>query len=134
VTDNGRRRRVVKAQDLDQFKKVLLLKRDLLLGNVSSLEMQALKRSRQDASGDLSTMPIHMADIGSDNFEQEFTLGLIENEEDMLREIDDALERIDEGSFGKCETCGKTIRKSRLKALPHARLCIACKREEELGQ
>ena len=124
----------MKAQDLAQMKKMLLLKRDLLLGNVSSLEMQALKRSRQDASGDLSTMPIHMADIGSDNFEQEFTLGLIENEEDMLREIDGALERIDEGTFGKCEECGKAIGKSRLKALPHARLCIACQRQEEQGQ
>ncbi|HUU43672.1 MAG TPA: TraR/DksA family transcriptional regulator [Planctomycetota bacterium] len=110
------------------------MKRDLLLGNVTSLESQALKRSRQDASGDLSTMPIHMADIGSDNFEQEFTLGLIENEEEMLREIDEALERIDGGTFGACEECGKAIPKTRLKALPHAKLCIACQRTHEESQ
>lgn len=124
----------MKAQDLTQFQDILLRKRDLLSGNVTSLEAQALKRSRQDASGDLSTMPIHMADIGSDNFEQEFTLGLIENEEEMLRAIDEALQRIEDGTFGKCEECGKAIRKTRLKAIPHARLCINCQRQEELNQ
>lgn len=124
----------MKAQDLDQFRKVLLRKQDLLSGNVTSLEAHALRHSRQDAAGDLSTMPIHMADIGSDNFEQEFTLGLIENEEEMLRAIDSALERIEKGTFGKCEACGKSIRKTRLKAIPHAHLCINCQRQEELSK
>jgi len=124
----------VKAEDLTYFRDLLLGKRDLLSGNVNSLEAQALKRSRQESSGDLSTMPIHMADIGSDNFEQEFTLGLIENEEEMLRAIDDALQRIEEGTYGKCEECGKPIRKTRLKAIPHARLCITCQRQEELSE
>jgi len=124
----------VKAEEIAQFKKMLLAKRNLLSGNVSALEKQALKRSRQDASGDLSTMPIHMADIGSDNFEQEFTLGLIENEEEMLREIDEALERISAGTFGNCGECNKAIRKTRMKALPHARLCVACQRKEEESQ
>jgi RNA polymerase-binding protein DksA len=123
----------VKAADLNQFRKALLFKRALLSGNVDALQDQALKRSRQESSGDLSNMPIHMADIGSDNFEQEFTLGLIENEEEMLREIDEALERIEDGSYGKCESCGKTIKKTRLKALPHARNCIECQRKEELA-
>lgn len=124
----------MKAEELARFRKVLLLKRDLLSGNVNSLEAQALKRSRQDAAGDLSTMPIHMADLGSDNFEQEFTLGLIENEEEMLREVDEALERIENGTFGKCESCGKTIPKTRLKAIPRASLCVACQRQEELSE
>jgi RNA polymerase-binding protein DksA len=117
-----------------RFKKSLLQKRHLLSGNVNSLEAQALRRSRQDASGDLSNMPIHMADLGSDNFEQEFTLGLIENEEGLLRAVDEALERIEQGSFGKCETCGKTIPLTRLNAVPHARLCVACQREEERSE
>ena len=124
----------MKPQELEKFKELLLFKRNLLSGNVSSLELRALKRSRQQSSGDLSNMPIHMADIGSDNFEQEFTLGLIENEEEMLRAIDEALERIDDGTFGLCQSCGKPIRKTRLKAIPHARLCIGCQREEELSQ
>lgn len=123
----------MKSDDLDQYRKLLLRKRALLSGNMTSLESQALKRSRQDASGDLSNMPIHMADIGSDNFEQEFTLGLIENEEEMLRAIDEALERIEDGTFGKCELCSKAIPKERLKAIPHAGLCIECQRQEEQG-
>jgi DnaK suppressor protein len=121
----------VKADELDMMKKNLLRKRALLSGNVNALESQALKNSRQDASGDLSNMPIHMADIGSDNFEQEFTLGLIENEEELLHAIDEALERIDDGTFGKCESCSKSIPKERLKAIPHASLCIECQRQEE---
>ncbi len=123
----------MKTEELDQIRKVLLRKRALLSGNVNSLESQALKQSRQDGSGDLSNMPIHMADIGSDNFEQEFTLGLIENEEDLLRAIDEALERIDDGTYGKCESCNKSIPKDRLKAIPHASLCIECQRQEEQG-
>ena len=121
----------MKTDELEQFRRLLLRKRALLSGNVTSLESQALKRSRQDASGDLSNMPIHMADIGSDNFEQEFNLGLIENEEELLDAIDDALERIEDGTFGKCESCDKPIPKERLKAVPHANLCIECQRQEE---
>lgn len=123
----------MKVDDLELFKKALLRKRAMLAGNMTSLESQALKKSRQDASGDLSNMPIHMADIGSDNFEQEFTLGLIENEEELIRAIDEALERIDEGTYGKCDTCGKAIPRERLKTVPHASLCVECQRQEEKG-
>ncbi|MHC5037648.1 MAG: TraR/DksA family transcriptional regulator [Planctomycetota bacterium] len=59
------------------------------------------------------------------------SLGLIEAEEREIREIDAALERIDEGSYGVCETCTKDIKVARLKAIPNARLCIECKRLEE---
>jgi RNA polymerase-binding protein DksA len=121
----------VKADELDFYKKMLLRKRSLLSGNMDSLQDQALRHSRQEATGDLSNMPIHMADLGSDNFEQEFTLGLIENEEEMLRDIDAALERLDDGTFGVCESCNKLIPKTRLKAVPHARCCVECQRKEE---
>lgn len=119
------------ASDMAQFRRILTEKREILSGSVTAMESQALKRSRQENSGDLSNMPIHMADIGSDNFEQEFTLGLIENEDQMLKDIDNALRRIQEGTFGTCENCGKKIRKVRLKALPYARMCIDCQRQEE---
>ena len=119
--------------ELSGYKEQLLALRARLRGDVDHMADAALKKSRSEANGDLSSMPIHMADIGSDNFEQEFTLGLIENEEEMLRAIDEALERIDEGSYGKCESCGKPISKERLKAIPHASLCIECQRQEEHG-
>ncbi|HUX16567.1 MAG TPA: TraR/DksA family transcriptional regulator, partial [Phycisphaerae bacterium] len=99
----------------------------------SSLERAALQQNRQDAAGDLSKMPLDMADIGSDNYEQEFTMGLIETEQFTLREIDEALERIESRQYGKCLVCGRPIAKARLKAKPHAKLCIECRRQEEKG-
>ncbi len=121
----------MRARDRETFKTLLLQRRKMLIGDVNHMKDEALSKSRKDASGDLSTMPLHMADIGSENYEQEFTIGLVESEEEELREIDIALERVENKSFGICETCSKLITKSRLKAKPHARLCITCKREEE---
>ena len=123
----------MRAKELEQFKQLLLEKRRLLVGDVSALERAALKQNRQDAAGDLSKMPLDMADIGSDNYEQEFTMGLIETEQSTLREIDEALERIESRQYGKCLACGRPITKARLKAKPHATLCIECRRQEEKG-
>ena len=85
------------------------------------MESEALRKSRLDAAGDLSSMPIHMADIGTDNFEQEFTLGLMDSERKMLAEINEAIGRIDNGTYGICEGTGKSIPKVRLRAKPWAR-------------
>jgi RNA polymerase-binding protein DksA len=123
----------MRSKELDQFRRVLLEKRRLLIGDVSALEKAALQDSRQDASGDLSKMPLDMADIGSDNYEQEFNLGLIETEQATLGEIEEALDRIEKKQFGTCVSCGGPIPKARLKVKPHARLCIECKRREEKG-
>ena len=123
----------MRARDLDQFRKLLLVKRRAVGGDVSALEKAALHNSRQDASGDLSKMPLDMADIGTDNYEQEFTLGLIETEQATLQEIDEALQRIEKKSFGKCVHCDKPLPQARLKVKPHAKYCIECKRREEKG-
>ena len=123
----------MKAADVEKFKQMLLETRAVLTGNVKSMEDHALRNSRQNASGDLSNMPIHMADIGSDNYEQEFTLDLIQNEESEVRQIDEALGRIEGGVFGMCDTCGKAIPKTRLKVIPYTTMCIECKKEEELA-
>jgi RNA polymerase-binding protein DksA len=123
----------VRKEDKDRFRKVLLLKRQLMTGDVTTMQKEALRTNRQDAAGDLSNMPIHMADIGSDNYEQEFALGIIQNEEVTLREIDEALERIDKGTYGTCNNCEKKIPVARLKAKPHAELCIECKKLQEKG-
>ncbi len=104
-----------------------------LRGDVSQMADAALKKSRSEANGDLSTMPIHMADIGSDNFEQEFTLSLMENEGVTLEQIESSLERIEEGSYGQCEECGVKIPKARLNAIPYATLCVRCAEQQENG-
>jgi RNA polymerase-binding protein DksA len=122
----------MKAEDVAHFRKLLLSIREKLVGKVDSMQGEALKRSRQDASGDLSNVPIHMADVGTDNYERELMIELIQNGEESVRSIDTALEKIEDGTFGVCELCAKKINKERLKAVPYAKLCIDCQREEEI--
>ena len=119
--------------ELGTYKELLLGLRARLRGDVSQMADAALKKSRSEANGDLSTMPIHMADIGSDNFEQEFTLSLMENEGVTLEQIESSLERIEEGSYGQCEECGVKIPKARLNAIPYATLCVRCAEQQENG-
>jgi len=122
----------MKAEEVAQFKKLLLSLRERLVGKVDFMQGEALKKSRQDASGDLSNVPIHMADVGTDNYERDIMIELIQNGEEGVRNIDTALEKIEEGTFGVCELCAKKINKERLKAVPYAKLCIDCQREEEI--
>ena len=110
--------------EIEEFRQLLLEKRAELVGDVNYIENEALRKSRGDAAGDLSSMPIHMADIGTDNFEQEFSLGLMDSERKILKEIMAALLRIEEGTFGICEGTGQPISKARLRANPWARYGI----------
>ncbi len=119
--------------DIERFKLILLEKRREILINVNEIEDEALKKSRLDASGDLSSMPIHMADLGTDNYEQEFALGLMDSERKLLQEIDDALQRIEQRTYGICEATGKAIAKARLTAKPWARYCVEYARMLEQG-
>ena len=116
--------------ELEGFRLQLIKLRERLNGDVSSLTEEALGQANS-AGGNLSNMPIHMADLGSDNFEQENTLNLLANEQQQLEEINDALERIKQGTFGKCEGCETAIPKARLKEIPYARYCVACARKQE---
>ena len=115
--------------DLETFRQSLLNLRARLSGNLSHLAEEALRTTGGENSGGLSNTPIHMADLGTDNFEQEFTLSLIQNEEQVLEEIREALNRIDHGTYGKCEECGSPIPKARLQALPYTRHCVNCARK-----
>ena len=95
-------------------------------GDVHAMADAALNKTRSEASGDLSFMPIHMAELGSDNYEHEFTLSLMATEEDTLGMIEAALERIESSTFGTCLACEGHIPKTRLNAIPHAPYCIKC--------
>jgi DnaK suppressor protein len=110
-------------EEIEEFRRMLLEKRAQLLGDVGTLQDEALRGSRREAAGDLSSMPVHMADLGTDNYELEFTLGLLEGGRESLREIDEALERIRKGTFGVCVATGKPIGKARLRAKPWAKYC-----------
>ncbi|MFC1634358.1 TraR/DksA family transcriptional regulator, partial [Planctomycetota bacterium] len=133
VSATRKKKRGLMAADFKQFRQILLEKRREILRNVNEFEDEALKKSRLDATGDLSSMPIHMADLGTDNYEQEFALGLMNSERKLLREIDEALGRIEKKTYGLCEGTGKPIPKARLKAQPWARYCVEYARMVEQG-
>ncbi len=119
--------------ELAAFRQMLMEKRRSLIGDMDGMESEALRTSRQENSGDLSLMPDHPANIATDNFEQEFTLGLLESERTLLREINEALERIDGGTYGICLGTGDVIGKPRLLARPWAKYCIEYARKLEKG-
>lgn len=123
--------RFMKKAEMKPYKLQLVALRARLRGDVNQMADAALKKSRMESSGDLSSMPIHMADIGTDNFEQEFTLSLMETEEGTLEAIEASLERIEDGSYGQCEECGAAISKARLNAIPYTPYCIKCAQQME---
>jgi len=126
--DTGRKTQL-KAADLKKFEQLLLHKRAEILGDVDHMKQEALKKERSD----LSNVPFHMADAGSDNFEMENTLGLMDEEVKILTEIDAALTRIERKTYGICEGSGKPIPKARLEAIPWARYCVEYKQLLEKG-
>ena len=121
----------MKKADVKVYKERLLALRARLRGDVSQMADAALKQSRTQANGGLSNMPIHMADLGTDNFEQEFTLSLMESDAGILDKIEAALERIEDGTYGECEECGAKIPKTRLNAIPYATMCVKCASQYE---
>ncbi len=117
-------------KELNEFRQMLLDKRRMLVGDMTGMHNEAFRGADQ---GDLSTMPVHMADVGTDNYEQEFTLGLLESERKLLRDIDEALGRLDAGTYGICLGTGKVIGQARLRAQPWAKYCIEYARLLEQG-
>ena len=115
----------------DYFRRQLLTLAARLKGDVSGLREAALRGTGGDASGSLSNAPMHLADLGTDNFEQEVAVSLLQNEQQLLGAIGAALERLDNGTFGTCEQCGKPIPAERLKAMPYATRCVACQAAAE---
>jgi DnaK suppressor protein len=122
---------VLRHEELETFRHALLGLRSRLRGDLSQMTNEALRHDQPDASGNLSNVPLHMADVGTENYDQEFTLGLIENEQGTLEEVNEALDRIGAGTYGKCLVCDDPIPRSRLQALPYTRHCIRCARELE---
>lgn len=121
----------MKKPELEKFKDNLIKLREEIAGEISNISADALKKSQRDASGDLSGYTLHLADMATDHYDREFSLGLASNGREALLLIDEALKRVEDKSFGKCLSCDKPIKKKRLKALPYAQYCIACQSKEE---
>ena len=116
-------------KDLVEFKKLILKLKDTVQEGIQHISDDTLKKSQKDASGDNSGYTYHMADVATDTYDREFSLGLASNDRQFLYELEDAMKKIEDGTFGICEDCKSFISKTRLKAVPYARFCV--KRQEK---
>jgi len=117
-------------KEVDDLRERLLAERGDLQGQLSELEASSFSVNQSDLSGEMG-FDEEYADAGTATFERERDLSLVNNPRDLLDRIDKALTKIDEGTYGLCDRCGKPIEKLRLKALPYANLCIKDKQAEE---
>jgi RNA polymerase-binding protein DksA len=117
-------------QQLKQFRQLLITERAKFAKEIKSIAQETSKSPRE-ASGDLSGYTVHMADMAADTYERELSMNIVSSEQEVLYQIDDALKRLDDGSYGICQQCNGPIAMSRLKAVPYASLCIGCQRVKE---
>lgn len=130
---------MLKPEELEEFRNILRLLQARLRGDVEQLQEEALSGSN---SGNDQRSSNHMAEMGSDAWDLDFSLHLVENDQEVMKEISAAMKRIDEGTFGICEGCQEKglaeskcrIPKARLHAIPHARNCVECERIRENSQ
>jgi DnaK suppressor protein len=127
---------MLKNIELQEFQRLLKALRSRVRGDVEQMTHEALDRN---GDGSESKSPTHLAELGTETYEQDFALRRVENEQELLEEIDEALHRIDRGTYGLCAACleaGHTpaksvIPKARLKVIPYARNCVECERKRE---
>lgn len=125
---------VFSKKGLKKFKQLLIKLREKTVDEMESITKDTLKTSQREASGDLSGYTLHMADVATDHYDREFSLGIAGVEQRVVYQIDEALKRIEDSSYGLCLTCEKPISKKRLTAVPFAKYCIECQKQEELTQ
>ncbi len=124
----------MKKEDLEYFKKLLLQKREEVLKQLGNFKDKGITETLKDSSGENSAYSYHMADVGTDNMEREKAFFFATHDGRFLYHLEQALERIENGTYGQCQECGSEISRERLEAVPHARLCITCKSNEEKKQ
>ena len=117
-------------EQLKTFRQLLITERAKLAEEIRAIARDA-STSPRDASGDLSAYTVHMADMAADTYDRELSMNIASSEQELVYQIDEALKRLDDGTFGLCQQCSQPISISRLKALPYASLCINCQRTQE---
>jgi DnaK suppressor protein len=124
---------IVTERELQDYRQQLFTMANRIKGDMTDLSGEALRKAGGEASGNLSNTPLHLADLGTDTFEHEMTLGLLENEGQVLQQIANALDRIEKRTYGRCENCGGEIPRERLQALPYVNHCIGCAQVVQTG-
>lgn len=118
-------------KDLEHFRKLLLEERKRLLEELGWVETNYIGKSGKDTSGEISSFRVHPADVGTDSMEMEKAYLIGSASSEALEDIDEALERIKRGDYGRCVECGQEISRDRLEAVPYAKLCLECKAKAE---
>jgi DnaK suppressor protein len=117
-------------EKLEKYEKILIEEKEQtqrIINNINEIQ----RRGNKDQSGDLSSYSIHQADMGTDTDESEKRVYILNKELEKIKEINSALRRIYDKSYGICEICGCYIPENRLKIVPYAKFCIVCKSKEE---
>jgi RNA polymerase-binding transcription factor DksA len=122
---------VMKQEQRENHRRRLLEMAVRLRGDEAAVVGEALRQAGSDASGNLSNAPQHLADLGTDAFEQEMSTSLLQNARQMQAEVAAALDRLEQSSFGKCQRCGRDIGEGRLQAVPYTRYCVDCAQNAE---
>lgn len=115
---------------LIQYRKVLMDIKEKITGQIKQISSDA-SSSQKDTAGDVSGHALHMADVATDMYDREFSLGLASNDRELLYKVDEALKRIEDSTFGLCTECSKPIAVARLKAIPYAQTCLPCQEKIE---
>lgn len=118
-------------KELNIFKEYLFDARDDVMVQIQDISQETLMKSQREVTGDISGHSMHLADVASDNYERDFNIGLVSSERKVITEIDDALKRIEEGTYGICQMCGEPISKIRLKAIPYTKYSKKCQEKIE---
>ena len=138
TANNVADQRPLTPRELARFRRLLEAARWQLRRDVNSMQGTVRSKDPREACGNLSNLPMHMADVAGDSYELEVTVGLMENGQTLLREINEALERLDNGTYGVCLGTGKPIGRARLRARPWTKYCVQYAEELErlqgLGQ
>lgn len=116
-------------KEMESYRDRLIALGQRLEGDVSELQGEALRQTGGEEAGSLSNVPLHPADLGTDTYEQEVATDLLGTERDNLVAVREALDRIEQGTYGRCKNCDREIPKQRLDAVPYATLCIDCARK-----
>ena len=124
-------KKIFSKKELDVYKEKLLNLKEDVLNQIRDISKETLMKSQKDMSGDISGYTLHLADVASDNYERDFNLNLVSAERKILLEIEEALQRIKEGTYGICKMSGKPIAKTRLKAIPYAKYTKKCQEQLE---
>ncbi|MCS7046011.1 MAG: TraR/DksA C4-type zinc finger protein [Gemmataceae bacterium] len=113
-------------RDIEFWHSKLLALRSRIEADLAQVRDEAFRSTGGERAGGISNTPIHPADLAGQEYDEAVSIGLVENESLLRREIEDALDRLRAGSFGFCEECGRAIPKGRLNVVPYTRYCVTC--------